>query len=115
MGKDAILLNELLALKLSCLQPEICKIGFPINSLEKYTEKIAGKKYSFIVYYFDQQKEELEVVMQYEGENKNQIKYNRNNCYICSKGIKNYKKPDKYILAVAKLYRTEKEREERND
>ena len=33
-GKDALLLNEILGLKLSCMETEICKVGFPINSLE---------------------------------------------------------------------------------
>ena len=33
IGKDAILLNKLIGLKLNCIKPEICKIGFPINSL----------------------------------------------------------------------------------
>ena len=37
IGKDAILLNCLLDLKLSCLKAEICKVGFPISSLEKYS------------------------------------------------------------------------------
>ena len=78
IGKDAVLLNELLGLKLGCIKPEMCKVGFPISSLEKYIDKIQEKK----------------------------------NCYICSKDVKKYKKPDKYILALTKLYETEKEKEE---
>ena len=79
IGKDAILLNELLELKLSCLKPEICKVGFPITSLEKYIDKIQEKRYSYIVYYFDQQKEELEVLMEYKGKKKNEVKEERKN------------------------------------
>ena len=109
IGKDAILLNELLELKLSCLKPEICKVGFPITSLEKYIDKIQEKRYSYIVYYFDQQKEELEVLMEYKGKKKNEVKEERKNWYICSKDVKTYKKPDKYILALTKLYETEKD------
>ena len=112
IGKDAVLLNELLGLKLGCLKPEMCKVGFPISSLEKYIDKIQEKDYSYIVYYFDQQKEELEVLMEYKGKKKNEIKGERKNCYICSKDVKKYKKPDKYILALTKLYETEKEKEE---
>ena len=40
IGKDAVLLNELLGLKLGCLKPEMCKVGFPIAFLEKYTNMI---------------------------------------------------------------------------
>ena len=31
-GKDAVLLHNLLDLKVSCLETEICKVGFPLNS-----------------------------------------------------------------------------------
>ena len=74
IGKDAVLLNNLIDLKLSCLKQEICKVGFPILALEKYTELIAEKEYSYIVYFFNQEKEELEIIMQYEGKNNNEIK-----------------------------------------
>ena len=49
-GKDAILLNKILGLKLSCLEIEVCKVGFPINALEKYTKLIESKEYSYIVW-----------------------------------------------------------------
>ena len=35
-GKDAILLHQTLNLKPTCIETEVCKVGFPINSLEKY-------------------------------------------------------------------------------
>ena len=52
-GKDALLLNQLLDLKLNCLEMEVCKVGFPINSLDKYTKLIEEKNYSYIVYNYD--------------------------------------------------------------
>ncbi len=70
IGKDAVLLNNLLELKASCIKPEVCKVGFPINSLEKYTELLIQKRYSYIVYYFDQEKEELQILEDYEGKNR---------------------------------------------
>ena len=63
VGKDAVLLHKILDLKTTCMKPEICKAGFPINSLEKYTEKLSESKYSFIVYYFNQETEELKEVV----------------------------------------------------
>lgn len=62
---------------------------------------------SYIVYYFDQEKEELEILKQYKGKNKNEINEERKNCYICSNDIKKYKKVDKYIMALSKLYEKE--------
>ena len=66
VGKDAVLLNELLGLKTVCLKPEICKVGFPITSLEKYTDLLQEKDYSYIVYYLDKQKTELEAILDKE-------------------------------------------------
>ena len=107
VGKDAVLLHKILDLKTTCMKPEICKAGFPINSLEKYTEKLNESKYSFIVYYFNQETEELEVVIDYNGKFKNNEDRKNINCYICKHSTKYYKSDDKYILAVARLYAKE--------
>ena len=76
--------------------------NFVNHMVEKY-----GDKYSYIVYYFDQEKEKLEILKEYKGKNKNEINEERKNCYICSNGTKKYKKVDKYIMALAKLYEKE--------
>ena len=107
VGKDAILLHKLLGLKLSCFKVEVCKIGFPINALEKYTEQICKSKYSFIVYYFDKEKKELEILQEYNGLRNSELKQENNNCYLCSGSLKYYKKDDEYINAVVKLYKKE--------
>ena len=109
IGKDAIILNNLIGLKINCIKPEICKVGFPISSLEKYTNLLVEKRYSFIVYYFDQKKEELNIFESYDGKNKNTLEIENMNCHICSNSTKQYKKPDKYILALSKLYENELE------
>lgn len=110
IGKDAVLLNSLLGLKVSCIKPEMCKVGFPINSLEKYTDLLIQKRYSYAIYYFDQEKEELQIIEDYEGKYKNDLKDENMNCYICSKGTKQYKQPDKYMIALSKLYGKEEMR-----
>lgn len=50
LNEDAKILNEKLGLKLTSLSPEIVKCGFPISSLNKYTEKLDKMqiKYSII-------------------------------------------------------------------
>lgn len=106
IGKDAILLNKIANLKLSCLKPEICKVGFPIQSLEKYIDIIQESRYSCIIYYFDKEKTELEVLWDYNGKS-NKIKEQKENCYICKKTTKPYNKQDKYMVALAKLFEKE--------
>ena len=114
-GKDAILLNELCGLKLTCLEIEICKVGFPIASLEKYTDILEINKYSYIVYYYNNKINELEILKQYNGTKHNKINEDKSNCYICTNATKNYKKRDKYIEAVSKLYEKEYKKQKEED
>ena len=107
-GKDAVLLNKILDLKLTCLEKEICKVGFPISALEKYTNKIQEKQYSYIVYRYIAKEVKLEITKIRKAKNKNEITQEKANCLLC-KGIKSYPKEDKYIEAVAKLYEKEDE------
>lgn len=109
VGKDAVCLNKELGLKLSCFKEEMCKIGFPIASLEKYTDLIEQKHIGYVVYYFDKKNINLEVLKEYKGKKKIEETV-RSNCYICSKGTEKYKKTDKYMLALAKLYEEEDRR-----
>lgn len=109
-GKDALLFHELANLKLNCLETEVCKIGFPIASLEKYTDILEENQYSYIVYYYNKNEKELELIKKYQGKKKNEIKKDKENCYICKNTTKYYKKVDEYIEALAKLYEQEKER-----
>ena len=113
-GKDALLLNEILGLKLSCLETEICKVGFPINTLDKHTKLIEAKDYSYIVYNYDNTFNKLNIVKRYDGKHKNELKYERKNCYICTSSVKMYRKADKYVQAVLELYDTEEDLENFN-
>ena len=42
-------------MKTNCLKPEICKIEFPIASLEKYIDRIQEKDYSYIAYFYNKE------------------------------------------------------------
>ena len=39
-GRDAVLLHDKLNLKCTCFKNNICKVGIPVNSLEKYVENL---------------------------------------------------------------------------
>ena len=62
IGNDAIALNKTLGLKLSCVKTGLCKVGFPINVLEKYTGLLIETGYSFIIYDFNNKKEEIIII-----------------------------------------------------
>lgn len=114
-GRDAVLLHNMLNLKVNCMETEVCKVGFPLNALEKYTKLIEQKNYSYIVYNYDSKLSKLSILKKYKGKYLNTIKEDKLNCYICSNTVKMYKKHDKYIQAVADLYEQEnKENAESN-
>ena len=112
-GKDAVLLHNILNLKVNCMEAEICKIGFPLNSLEKYTKLIEEEQYSYIVYNYDNKIGKLKVIKQFQGKNINTREEEKLNCYICTNTVKMYKKNDIYIQAVANLYEEENKKTEK--
>ena len=100
IGKDAVLLNNLIDLKLSCLKQEICKVGFPINALEKYVEKLDSTKHSYIIFDYDKQNRELKEIHSKIGK-QHKITSKNINCLEC-KGVSAYK-DDEYMEAIYKL------------
>ncbi len=101
IGKDAILLNKILGLKLTCMKPEICKVGFPQNALDKYTNLLLNKRYNYILYDFNSEKAELTIIQSFMGKYRNE-EIMSNICYKCPNNCTN-KKMDKYMLAIKKL------------
>lgn len=99
-GRDAVLLQSKLNLKCTCFKDDICKVGIPVNSIEKYLPKLDKIKYSYIIYDYNKNEQELKV--KYEKNGKcNKITEKNLNCIEC-KGVSKYKE-DEYMLAVEKL------------
>ena len=40
IGEDAVLLNKKLGLQVNCIKRNVCKVGVPKNSIDKYVEKL---------------------------------------------------------------------------
>ena len=99
--EDAVLLNKKLKLKCSCFKEETCKVGVPINVIEKYLEKIEKLGYSYIVYNFNKEKGTLMVIKEFKGKPNKTIRKSIN-CLIC-KGEKKYL-DDKYMLALRRHF-----------
>ena len=57
--EDAVLLREKIGLKCTCFTKNACKVGIPINSIEKYKEELDNLKYSYIIYNYNREKNEI--------------------------------------------------------
>lgn len=53
IGKDALELNKLLGLKLTCMKEGLCKVGFQTRSLEKYVHKLNHTNKSYAIYNYN--------------------------------------------------------------
>lgn len=104
MGEDAVFLHKKFNFKCTCYLENECKIGIPINSIEKYISKLNDINYAYIVYDFDKEKNKLIKIYEAEGKYHN-IQEKSINCLVC-KGISKYKE-DKYLEAVTKLLEEE--------
>ena len=107
--EDAVLLHEKLDFKCNCFKNRTCKIGFPVNSLDKYIEKLNTIKYSYIIYDLDKEKDELIEICSKVGKNNKETRKNIN-CLMCKRDDKY--DDDKYLLALVKLFQKEREKNE---
>lgn len=100
--EDAVLLHKKLELKCTCFKMNVCKVGFPVNALEKYVEKLNETKYAYVIYDLDREKAELKELVRKRGKHNKEIEKNLN-CIFCGNIDKRYEKADKYILAISKI------------
>ena len=104
IGEDAVWLHEKLGLKCTCFKNQMCKVGIPINSIEKYLKELNKLGYAYIVYDYDKSK--IELIKKYFSKGKYHYGTDKNqNCIIC-KGISKYEN-DEYIEAITKLLEEE--------
>ena len=98
--KGAVFLHEKLELKCTCFKNNVCKVGIPINALEKYVEKLDSTKHSYIIFDYDKQNRELKEIHSKIGK-QHKITSKNINCLEC-KGVSAYK-DDEYMEAIYKL------------
>ena len=103
--KDAVFLHEKLELKCTCFKNNVCKVGIPINALERYVEKLDSTKHSYIIFDYDKQNRELKEIHSKIGK-QHKITSKNINCLKC-KGVSAYK-DDEYMEAIYKLMNQER-------
>ena len=81
LGKDAIMLNKLLGLKLTCQKEKLCEVGIPLQSILKYIDELENLGYSFSIYDYSKEKKEITLEYNFDGKPNHIIA----NCLDCSK------------------------------
>lgn len=104
VGKDAIVLNKELGLKVTCMKSGMCKVGFLAKTLEKYIKKLEELNKSFIIYTYDKELEQEEQIYKYEGEKVEE----KRTCKDCNNCINKEETEQEIIERVKKLGATNK-------
>lgn len=86
IGNDAILLNKLYGLKVTCFKENVCKVGVPVSFSLKYLELIERDRYSYILYDYEKNTKQFIPQYQYEGK----LNTEENYCKQCEE-CPNYK------------------------
>ena len=110
IGNDAILLNKLYGLKVTCFKENICKVGMPVSYVLKYLDLIEEKGYSYVLYDYGKDTKELAVQYRCEG----QVNEEQECCKKC-KECPNYKGKSYSNINIYELLEQRKERLQKND
>ena len=105
-GEDAILLNQLYGLKVTCFEENVCKVGMPVSFILKYLELIEEEGYGYTLY--DYEKDTKELVKQYEFEGKDNTETEK--CKSC-KECDYYKGCSYSNISINELLEKKKERQ----
>lgn len=104
IGEDAVLLNKKLGLQVNCIKRNVCKVGVPKNSIDKYVEKLNKINYSYIVLDFNKEMKTLTSIYSKNGNNKEYTLINKK-CSECLKNI--HKEKTNYEIALERYLEIE--------
>ena len=110
IGNDAILLNELYGLKVTCFKENVCKVGIPVSFLLKYLDLIEQKGYSYILYDYGKNTKELIPQYKFDG----QINTKEETCKKC-KECSNYKDSPYSNINIYELLDQRKEKQKKDE
>lgn len=111
IGNDAILLNKLYGLKVTCFKENVCKVGIPVSFALKYLELIEKDEYSYILYDYEKETKQLIVLYTFEGK----INTEEKTCKQC-KECPNYKESCTYSnINIYELLKQREERQQKNE
>ena len=107
-GEDAILLNKLYGLKVTCFEEDVCKVGMPVSFILKYLELIEEEGYGYVLY--DYGKDSKELVEQYKFEGKENTETKK---YLNCKECEHYKCGCYSNINIYELLEQKRERQQK--
>ena len=113
IGKDALLLHEILGLNVTCIKPGICKVGIPISNCIKYTDKLEKLGYGYTLYDYNSKNKKVEAKYEFDGK-ANTEKEKNMGCKDCKYYQKQNPYDSIYIFDILEE-RKRKQEEQKNE
>lgn len=111
IGKDAVLLHNILGYMPVCFKEEICKCGIPTNGIEVAIPKLIRSGYGYIIYDYNKETKKVIEKLKIDGIYVDE-KFQNINCEKCWYKKKKDKKLKEYSKNLNKLIQ---EREQENE
>lgn len=67
IGKDAIFLNKVLKLNVTCIKRGVCKSGIPVSYTLKYANLLEELGYGYVIYDYDSKNKKFERKFEFNG------------------------------------------------
>ena len=111
IGKDAVLLHNILGYIPVCFKEKICKCGIPVRGIEVAIPKLINSGYGYIIYDYKKENQKYEEIFRLEGRYVDE-KSNNINCEKCWYKENRMKSTKEYVGNLKKLAQ---EREKKNE
>ena len=108
IGKDAVILQELIKYKPICAQDYVCKIGIPVSSFKQIIPRLIETGYSYVVYDYNKEERKTLEIYRIDG---NEIYEEKENiiCEKCWYYANKQKDTNEYIKELQDLMEKENE------
>ena len=102
IGKDAVLMHEILGYMPVCFKENVCKCGIPVNAIELVIPKMIRSGYSYVIYDYNKKEKSYKKLIELEGRYVD-CKDNNIGCSNCWYYENRMKSTAEYVKEIGKL------------
>lgn len=106
IGKDAVLMNQILNYKPICFKEKVCKCGIPVSAISNVIPRMVESGYSYIIYDYNKETKEYKEIYRIEGQEIFEKSTNIN-CNQCMHNKINGKNTKQYIQVFSQMLKEE--------
>lgn len=102
IGKDAVLMHDVLGYMPVCFKEGVCKCGVPVNAVEKVIPKMLRSGYGYVFYDYKKEEKSYKEILELKGKYVDSLE-NNIGCDKCWYGKNRMKSTEEYVEELGKL------------